>query len=94
MGIDVIEQILSNVPEDWEAGEESAESVCVAYVRALEKRVKTLDGHRSAHDGGQTAALGDFYRCARLHVTMDSCDSWNDLVDAWETYHRIKREAR
>ena len=91
MSIDVIEQILSNMPEDWEASEESAESLCVAYVRALEKRVEALGGHRNAHDGGQTAALGAFYSYARQCVVKGMPPIF--MREAWKTYARIKREA-
>lgn len=88
-----VEALMTNISEDWGAGEGSAESIVIDYVRALEKRLEVLGGNLAPHDGGQTAALGTFYSVARLHVLSDSVDDWNGLVDAWNAYVRIKAEA-
>jgi hypothetical protein len=88
-----IDMLQANIPEEWEASEDSAESIVLDYVHALEQRVKALGGNTAAHDGGQHAALGEFYAIARKNVTTDDVNDWNDMVDAWERYKRIRAEA-
>jgi hypothetical protein len=90
---DLADQIMSNMSENWEAGEGSAVSIVIDYVRALEKRVLALGGHLEPHDGGQTEARGVFVRLAERHVQTDSVDDWNAMVDAWNSYQRIKAAA-
>jgi hypothetical protein len=96
---DFIDELQRNIPQEWEASEGSAESIVIDYVRALEKRVTALGGHLNPYDGGQTQALGEFYRAARkqaaIHVT--NWDAFtaacNETADAWDAYVQIKAEA-
>ena len=90
---DLIERLMANMGEDWEAGEGSAESILVDYVHALEQRVQALGGNTAAHDGGQHVALGEFYAAARKGVTVDDADDWDAMMDAWDRYVRIKAAA-
>jgi hypothetical protein len=83
------DEILTNAPESWD-GEDSAESIAKNYVHALEQRVIALGGNTAAHDGGQHAALGEFYALARKYVTTGG---WNDMADAWDRYKRIRAAA-
>lgn len=42
--MDLVDELLRNVPESWEASEGSAESIIIEYVRALEVRLDALAG--------------------------------------------------
>jgi hypothetical protein len=94
-----IDELQRNIPQEWEASEGSAESIVLDYVRALEKAVDLLGGHRAAYDGGQTPALGEFYKAARrqaaIHVT--NWDAFTaactETADAWDTYVQVKADA-
>lgn len=94
-----VEALMTNISEDWGASEGSAESIVLDYVRALEKAVDLLGGHRGAYDGGQTPALGEFYRAARkqaaTHVT--NWDAFTaactETADAWDAYVQVKADA-
>lgn len=90
---ELIEQLMRDMPQEWEASEGSPESVVVEYVRALEERVEALGGHRRPYDGGVHDALGTFYRDARKHVTTDDVNSWNEMVFTWDEFVRIEAEA-
>jgi hypothetical protein len=41
---DLIEQLQSNIPESWGASEGSAESICIDYMREIERRLIDLGG--------------------------------------------------
>jgi len=89
----LMQRLMANIGEDWEAGEGSAESILIDYVRALEHRVKALGGNTAAHDGGQHAALGEFYALARRFVANRGYGV-DDMRRAWNEYKRIRKEAQ
>lgn len=41
---DLIEKLTLNIPEEWESSEGSPESICVDYLREIERRLLALGG--------------------------------------------------
>jgi hypothetical protein len=41
---ELIEKLMSNIPQSWESGEGSAESIVIDYVREIENRLIALGG--------------------------------------------------
>lgn len=84
---DLINRVMSGMPESWD-GDSAPESLVVEYVRELERRVTALGGNLERYEG-ITDARARFNRIAAKHVTTDSVDDWNDMVDAWDDYEKL-----
>lgn len=41
---ELIEQLMRNIPQSWESGEGSAESIVINYLREIEQRLLSLGG--------------------------------------------------
>lgn len=41
---DLLEELMRNIPQEWEASEGAAESIVVDYVREIERRLLALGG--------------------------------------------------
>lgn len=51
-----IEALQSNIPQEWEASEDSAESIIIEYVTAIERRLLALGGSLSRYPEDEDGA--------------------------------------
>lgn len=84
----LIDQVMQGMPQSWDL-DESPESVVLAYVRELERRVVALGGDLERCEGVSDARAA-FNATAAAYADTDGDEGWNAMADAWHNYVSIK----